>query len=45
MDTNVLVPIIIAVVAIIPGVWSLINLSKKNNESQLIAASYSTSRL
>jgi hypothetical protein len=45
MDTNVLVPIIIAVVAIIPGVWSLINLSKKDNESQLIAVSYSTSRL
>jgi hypothetical protein len=45
MDTSIITSIIIAAIAIIPGVWSLINLSKKDNESQLAAVSHSTSRL
>jgi hypothetical protein len=47
MDTNVLVSIIIAVIAILPGIWALVNLASKDKLEErfdmLRSAQYSIS--
>jgi hypothetical protein len=45
MNSTTIIALIIVTIAIIPGIWALINLANKDKEAQLAHASHSTSRL